>query len=355
MQVRLCSDTQEWNALVQGGLLEPGAQFLQSWEWGAMQAAYGRDVQRYVVEAGGNAILAVQFILYPLARGKRYLFAPRGPVVFTQQADLLAQAHLALMQHEELRAYMKQNNVVFVRVEPTNKLYAEVAGGKPVKDVTPADSIYVELATSDSNADTDTDIDTDALLAKMKQKTRYNIRLGAKKGVTTREYTTASSEQEWEQATEAFIKLVEATASRHGIRPHPSAYYRNMISQLRQEGFLTLAESWHEEDLLSSNMYIHFGDTSTYLHGASADTKKNLMAPYGLQWQAIQQAKAAGKQYYDFYGVAPEGVNDHKLAGVTRFKAGFGGKRISYPGTIEFPISAVWYMIYRTLKRLRSK
>lgn len=349
MNVRFSTEKAEWNALVEAASkLSRGTQFLQSWEWGAMQQAYGRNVLRVVVKHVGKPVLAVQMVLYPLPKGRNYFFAPRGPLVFTENPAQLGEAHLLLMNAPEVQKEFKQHNVVFLRTEPTNRVYAEVAGGVEVADVTPADSVVIDLAAHQQ------DDTTDAVLAAMKQKTRYNIRLAGKKGVETRVIDATATPQEWAEATERLITLIEETAQRHGIRPHPAEYYRTQVQELGPSGFLTLGEAWHEGDLLTANMYIHFGDTSTYLHGASSNAKKNLMAPYALQWEAIQQALAQGKQQYDFYGVAPVGSKEHKLAGVTRFKEGYGGQRIQYPGTREFPISGVWYMIYRTIKRLRS-
>jgi len=191
------------------------------------------------------------------------------------------------------------------------------------------------------------------LLALMKQKTRYNIRLAEKKGVEV-EFVSQDGQADWHTMITAWTALLEETSTRHGIRNHPPEYYRHMISTLGEGGRLEIVVARHEGDILAMNLNMSFGDTMTYVHGASTERKRNVMAPYALQWESLRRAREHGYVWYDFYGVAPEGVENHPLAGVTRFKQGFGGKTFVYPGTYEFPILPLWYKIYHTIKRFRS-
>lgn len=329
MNVRMCTDPQEWNALVQDN-------FLQSWEWGEMQQSYGREVRRYVIQYLLEPVAAIQFVVYPLAFGRKYVFSPRGPVVCTDNVGRLQSALDSFMRVPGVLEWFAAEKILFWRAESTSPLLADMTAWTQVADVQPAHTITLDLTQT-----------TDELLSQMKQKTRYNIRLAERKGVRI-EWPT-----DYAPATERFLTLVNATSERHGIRHHPNAYYKKMVEQLAPQGMLTIGEAWHQDMLLSSCIFIHHGNTTTYLHGASSEEKKNLMGPYALQWAAIERAKAAGMATYDFFGVSPEGNTKHRLAGVTRFKEGFGGVRVQYPGTFEFPISRLWYMIYRTLKSVR--
>lgn len=87
-----------------------------------------------------------------------------------------------------------------------------------------------------------------------------------------------------------------------------------------------------------------------YLHGASGDEHRELMAPYALQWQAIKLAYDLGIQRYDLFGISSQ-----KWPGVTRFKQGFGGDIVHYPGTFDWPLSRGRYNIYNILRQWRRR
>ena len=80
---------------------------------------------------------------------------------------------------------------------------------------------------------------------------------------------------------------------------------------------------------------------------------REVMAPQALHWQAIQDAKFWGYTDYECWGVAPEGAEDHAWAGITRFKRGFGGRYVSYPGTYDLPLDRFWYTVYAFARRFR--
>jgi lipid II:glycine glycyltransferase (peptidoglycan interpeptide bridge formation enzyme) len=104
----------------------------------------------------------------------------------------------------------------------------------------------------------------------------------------------------------------------------------------------------HDGKVIAGNIVAFFGDTVTYMHGASSNEFRNLMAPYALQWHCIKLAKQSGYKYYDFYG-----ISDDKWPGVTRFKRGFGGKELEYPGTWDAVFDGVKYKIYGLLRKIR--
>jgi lipid II:glycine glycyltransferase (peptidoglycan interpeptide bridge formation enzyme) len=109
----------------------------------------------------------------------------------------------------------------------------------------------------------------------------------------------------------------------------------------------------YQRQTLASHLMIWCGQTATYLHGASADDNKNIMAPHLLQWRTIELAKRRGMEKYDWWGIHPDDPN-HRWAGITRFKLGFGGEIIKYPGAINAVLQPQWYMAYRLAKRMRG-
>ena len=107
--------------------------------------------------------------------------------------------------------------------------------------------------------------------------------------------------------------------------------------------------------VLAANLMIWFGDTVSYLHGASSNVRREVMAPHLLHWKLINEAKSLSFKHYDFWGVAPEGTVNHPWAGVSRFKRGFGGRYVAYPGTFDLPLDRFWYRVYRLLQTIRGR
>ena len=106
----------------------------------------------------------------------------------------------------------------------------------------------------------------------------------------------------------------------------------------------------HDSEYVAANIMCFFGDTANYLHGASSNKHRDVMAPHLLQWKAVCDAKKDGFKYYDFWGIAPNDDPKHGWAGVTRFKKGFGGEQVNYPGTFDMVVSKKWYLIYKVFR-----
>ncbi len=305
-----------WNNLVQEYAPSFGA-FLQSWEWGEFQEQLGRDVRR-IDHVGPEGRTIAQAIGMPLPLGQRYWYLPKGPLgkaVLTKQVTAL---------REQL------SDAVFLRMEPD-----AASDFLRIKDVQPAETLVLDLEKGE-----------EGLLAEMKAKTRYNIRLAAKKGVECKivgfEYF------------DDFIRLFEQTTQRDRFAGWPPQYYRTMLEVLKGEAHAYLAMAFYEGRPLVANLMIDFGDTRTYLVGSSSNLHRNVMAPYGLHWFLIQDAIAKGFKTFDFWGIAPEGVENHPLVGVTRYKKGYGGRVVEMPGTFDLPQKHLWYAAYKGMKRVRG-
>ena len=189
--------------------------------------------------------------------------------------------------------------------------------------------------------------DADALLKRMKQKTRYNIRLAGRKGVTVR----AGGEADLPE----FYDLMETTAERDGFGIHSRAYYdtghRLFVPQGR--GCLLLAE--HEGRLLAGLVVLAMGDTACYMYGASSSEGRNLMPTYLLQWESMLWAKEQGCLTYDLWGVPDEDEDTLEaeftersdgLWGVYRFKRGFGGRLVRTVGAWDLVYAPLRYRSY---------
>lgn len=270
--------------------------FLQSLLWSELQAR-----NHYAGEKIGQSF----FLRKPLFLRKHYLYGSR-------------------IKAEDLNFIQKNSGAVFVRFEPNSSVWE----GKGIKTIPiqPAKTIILDLQKS-----------TDELLAAMHQKTRYNIRLAEKKGVKIICDNTRIND---------FLSLMKETTNRDNFFAHSDAYYRNLASF--NPDFIKLFLAEYEGQIIAAGLFCFCQSTAVYMHGASSNEFRNVMAPYLLQWTVIKEAQAAGLKYYDFYG-----IDSQKWPGVTRFKEGFGGEEVNYAGTFDLVLQPFWYSIYRLMRMAR--
>ena len=305
------------------------SQFLQTAAWQTLSPGNWKNIG--IFSDAGQLLIVAAYKSQSLLRFFSYLYIPRGPIF---KNGLSPEEQLALMS--EMLIYLKRENpkAWFFRLEPPLAIedYERLSTTKAWKkslDLEPAKTLVLDLSLSE-----------DELLASFHQKTRYNIRLADKKGVTV---AFGGQEQ-----AEAFLDLMEETGNRDGFKIHGRSHYRRLIEG--QPDFLQLGAALYEGRLLAAGLFAGFGDTFTYVHGASSNNDRQLMAPYALQWEAIKIAKERGYRYYDFFG-----IDEVKWPGVTRFKLGFGGETITYPGTVDYVVNNIAYSLYQRLRALRRR
>ncbi|KKR97514.1 MAG: Pentaglycine interpeptide bridge formation protein [Candidatus Uhrbacteria bacterium GW2011_GWF2_41_16] len=322
------SDQETWDAFV----LEYGPQsgaFLQSWEWGNFQEKLGRRVKRIGFFREEKWCGVAQIIFLSLPFGKQYGFCPRGPVVipgFYEDPDFaVSLSHL----------FRLEKSTLFLRTEPPfEKEIFLPPVWKFVRAVNTPHTLLLSLKP-----------ELDQLLANMHPKTRYNIRLAERKGVQIRFLDASRFEELW--------PLFANTAERDGFRLHAKSYYKTCLETLTDSRIHAfLAAAFFDGKPLAANLMIDYENTRTYLHGASSNTERQLMAPYLLHWALIQDAKINGMKQYDWWGIAGSDDPKDPWAGITRFKRGFGGEEISYPGTFDFVLQSVPYAGYCAMRAL---
>lgn len=280
--------------------------FLQSRDWGEFQRKLGREV---VFEP----VLAIK---HELPRGFFYWYVPR----------VEAQVESDKFQVES------NSKCVFIRVEPIRS--SDIPeGANKVKNIQPAKTLVLDLSTNEEQ-----------LLSGMHPKTRYNIKLAAKHGVQIISGAEKADE---------VVQLITSTAKRQGFNTYPASYYHKMIEffSRSEEVRVNIMRAESEGEILATGIYIDYLDTRTYLFGASSENKKNLMAPYLLHWNAILDAKKQGLKFYDFWGIE---TSSGETPGFVRFKMGFGGKVLEYPGAYDIILQPFWYNLYITLRKLNK-
>ncbi len=315
----------KWDQFIDG---HPGGHFLQSWGWGELKASTGWypfrlflwDEEQQQVVAAAQVLRRTAPALPSWAGSLAYI--PKGPVIDWSDPMLcrafFTQLNAYLHARGALALRMEPNRAVSSIIEPTpgaaispasKDTYAELTpllALYPAPPVQPVRSIVLNLM-----------VDETTLLAGMKEKWRYNVRLAERKGVTVRSAQTVEDVQTW-------YALMQATSVRDQFGIHTFDYYLKAwhIFVPRQQARLFLAE--FDGHLLA-----------IYLYGASSNEYRNLMPNYLLQWEAIRWAKSQGALQYDFWGIPETDREEEAMAGVYRFKRGWGGEIVRFVGCYE--------------------
>jgi peptidoglycan pentaglycine glycine transferase (the first glycine) len=290
--------------------IEMGGSILQSWAWGEFQSSIGLKVTRHA-----NDRWMAQVMEHDLLMKRNYWYVPRGPLGNAQQAA------------DYLKGLANQDkNVIFVRMEPLEPIDLPEAP----KSTQPKENWVVGLEGSEQE-----------LLISMKPKHRYNVNLAIKKGVTVREAGKDDFLDIW--------KIFLETSTRGRFRLHPQNYYLKMWEVLGSEHLKVLVAEYQGE-IIAGAFVTMFGHSAIYIHGGSSDKNKQVMAPYLLHWEAMKAVKAKGIYNYDLGGISND--PNHSWAGITRFKKGFGGFEVRYPGTFDQVLSPLWYNVYKSGRKL---
>jgi peptidoglycan pentaglycine glycine transferase (the first glycine) len=293
--------------------------------WEEFQKAAG--LKTWLLTADGASALVVK---HELPFGLSWLEIPRGPLFESEKglSEILS----------EIAKIGKKEKTVFVRMSPFNEFrfsifvpLAPEANFRISKDDHhPQTSLILDLTQSESD-----------MLAQMKPKGRYNIRLAEKHGITVKPSDDIG----------AFYDILTKTGNRDGFGIHPKSYYENMLKALGNKAQLLLAE--YQNKVIAGGIFVYLDEWGIYYYGASDTEFRNLMAPYLIQWSAITEAKKRGCKYYDFLGIAPENATNHPWAGVTDFKKKFGGAVLEYPVAKDMVLRKFWYALYGFYRLIR--
>lgn len=191
--------------------------------------------------------------------------------------------------------------------------------------------------------------DEEEILKGMKSKTRYNIRLSARKGVTVKRYGI--------EALEEWYDIYRVTAERDKIALHSFEYYKKLFLLAAGEKdspdlriYMAEADGENIAGIITS----FYNGKAVYLYGASLNSRRETMPAYSLQWKAIQDAAAAGCLSYDFFGIPPEDDPSHPMHGLYRFKTGFGGRIVHKYGCYDYKLNKTAYSLYRLAEQIRN-
>ncbi len=325
-------DGAAWNRAL---LTWPGYHALQTWQWGSVKCRFGWRMHplRFL---DGNKIVGQALLLTRNLPGWPWCLAytPRGPVFPYANTDL-AIALIGALQREARR-----RRALFLKIDPD--IDPNSNAGHVLRDglssngwrFSPQQIQFRNTAVLDLSSDEAT------LLAGMKQKSRYNVRLAMRKKVRVVVATEADFP--------LFYALYQETAARDRFLIRPYTYYETAWRTFRQAGMgvLLLASVPGEDDPVAGLFLFHYGHKAWYMYGASSAQGRKLMPNYLLQWEAIRWAKAHGVIEYDLWGAPDQLTESDPMWGVYRFKVGLGATFREGLGAWDYPFHRLPYRLY---------
>jgi len=304
----------EWNQFL--GSSYPDAHILQTGEWGELKAGFGWDAVR--VSDGTNG---AQILYRRLPAGLSIGYLAKGPL-----------GALSPLQ-AEIDRISAQKRAIFLKWEPDSSEIPGVQSGMNDGDwlssrpIQPRRTVVISLEGSEEE-----------ILSRMKQKTRYNIRLAERKGVVVRPGAPADFP--------AIAAMYQATAARDGFTVRPVDYYLDGWNALHAAGLAQPLVAEFEGRPIAAVILVRFANRAIYMYGASSNEERERMPNYLLQWESIRWARAQGCAIYDLWGAPDSFDESDRMWGVWRFKAGFNGEVVSYIGAWDFPVRPLLYRLY---------
>ncbi len=342
-----------WNQVVRA---LPGAHVLQSWEWAQAKKANGWESCPLVWEGDGGAPEAAALVLKRPLRvgglnfGVNVLYAPRGPLLDWANEKLRRRVL------DDLQAFARAEGAIMIKMDPEVQLGVGVPGTEDAQEDALGMRVSAELMErgwrySDGQVQfkntvwVNVDAPDEVLLGRMKQKTRYNLRLAERKGVVIRSGGEADLADVY--------RMYAETSVRDGFVIRGEGYYRQVWERFLRAGMAEVLLAGVGDETVAGLILFHFGGRAWYLYGMSRNAHREAMPNYLLQWEAMRLARAKGCNVYDLWGAPDRFEESDSMWGVYRFKEGLGGRVIRTLGAWDFASRPWFYSLYtRTLPRL---
>lgn len=310
----------------------PEANFLQSPEYERMNEILGYKVITEDFGEKGRALMIVRD-----AKRGRYLEIPCGPLADWQDKKALKEIFVKIAE------IAKQEKCVFVRVRPqlinndkNLQILTELGLKKAPMHLAAEHTVMIDLTKPE-----------DELLANMRRQTRYEVRRAIKQGIIVEK---SNSEEMFKE----FRQIQAETAKRQGFIP-PNL--KTLLAEREAFGddIAIYVAKTAESEPIAYGMIIKDGKEGDYYEAASTPLNRKLPGAYALLWQVMKDLKAEGYERFNLWGIAPAGQPNHRYAGVTTFKTGFGGEIVEYVPAHDLVISKMGYMKDLIVEKARKK
>jgi peptidoglycan pentaglycine glycine transferase (the first glycine) len=345
-------DATTWNNSIKN---LPAVHLLQTWEWGKVKQAYGWLPKYKLWKSFDGSVNAAALVLKRSISARLFpnfsvMYVPRGPLMDWSNESLRKRVV------HDLIAMAYQNGAIFIKIDPEIQVGAGVPGEPGSAENQAAQSLLSEFQAdgwrfSDSQVQFKNTVWLDVsgteenLLGRMKQKTRYNLRLAERKGIVVRTGTPADFPM--------MYRMYAETSVRDGFVIRPEEYYSLVWKTFLDHQMLYPLIAEFEGQPIAGIMMFAFAGKAWYLYGMSTGQHRDKMPNYLLQWEAMRTARQAGCNLYDLWGAPDEFNETDPMWGVFRFKEGLGGQVIRTAGAWDYPVRPNLYTLYtRTLPRI---
>lgn len=308
---------------------------VQSWEWGEFKEKTGVKVVRIGIYKNKRLTAGYQLTFHPVPKTSYSIgYFPKGPLPDKQMLDALGK-----VGGEKRAIFIKlEPNIIKLDGEPTISSISEQFDLRPGRAVFTPHTFFIDLTRSEEE-----------LLAAMKPKTRYNLRLAERRGVKVMENNS-------DEAFETYLRLTFETAKRQQFYAHDEGYHRKMWKTLHPTGIARLLTATWKENILVAWIVFVFNETLYYPYGASSSEHRNLMASNLMMWETMRFGKGLGCKFFDLWGcLGPNPDPNDPWYGFHRFKKGYGGNLIEFVGTYDLVINPQLYPFLRFGEDLRWK
>jgi len=320
--IRLVDNQQlkeEWN--------EKALHPMQAWEWGEARTKMNIKVIRVGEFKEDRLVDVYQMTVHDIPKLPFKIgYVPRSS---NPSTDLLS----------FLRDYGKRNNLIYIKFEPNIK-YGSTVNPRLVASQAPLFPQWTQTV--------DLTPDETTLLKNMKPKTRYNIKLAQKKGVTVKEMTTA-------EGFEIFIKLYFDTCKRQHYAGHNYEYHKTLFTELKNNISHILIAYYNKTPIAAYHLFM-FNDVLYYPYGGSSDRYREVMGANLLMWEAMRFGKNNSCKLFDLWGSLPPQYDTNNIwSGFTRFKEGFGTQFMQTMGSYDLVINSLFYKPLILAQKVREK
>lgn len=316
---------QDWNEF----LIANNSSFLQSFEWGNFQEQFSVKVWRIEAREDNEKILAAHIIREKVS-GFTHLYIPYGPV-FNRNSPVKEKQEAFNLLLKNIRQLAQKEKAWFLRIEPIAALpeASDFHFRHSIKRNQPQRTLVLDLEKSEEE-----------LLASLKTKTRYNIRLAKKKGVTIRIL---------DDYAPVFYQLLKKTGQRQRFSSFPKEHYEKFFYVKSRDFQVKMFLAEYQGKVIVARIVVFFGNKAISLHTGSDYQQRAVKGFELLHWQAILYAKERGYKLYDFWG-----IDEKKFPGVTSFKRGFQGREIEYPLAVDVVFNNTGYQVYKVIRAMKQ-
>ncbi len=335
--IKIIDDKQQWERFAGN---HADANFLQSYNWGLFHQKLNKKFFPLAVFDEADQQLGCAMVIKEEAKRGDYFTIAGGPLLDWQNPQ-------ARMIFTSLTRYLstlaKKENCVFVRIRPQandtphiRSLFASAGLKKAPMHLTADLTLRLNLALSNEE-----------ILKQMRKNTRYEINKGLREGINTKIIIDPAFMSE-------FFQYQAYLAKKHQFIPFEFDFLKLQFETFLADKQVAFVNSYQDDQLLASAFVIFYHDEAVYHYGVSTPANDKLPGSYVTQWQAIQEARRRGCKIYNFWGVSPVGRPDHRFAGVSLFKRGFGGEEVQHLPAHDLAVSR-FYFLTNTFEKIRKK